>query len=354
MGLAQILGVLSWALLTSPIGLARCVGACLTLPVDSRPRWRKVLPLVVPACFLAREAMRRGVTHLHSHTCANSAILCMMARRLIGVPFSMTLNADIEIWGGAMREKFEEATFTIAITQLLLDQIRRDFPTVRPDQALLGRIGVDTYKWAPCPGRGKRGTGPFRVMTLGRLHRAKGHGVLIQAVRELTTAGRDVTLDLIGDGPERGALEQQVREAGLAERVIFHGSLGEDQVIEHLGRADAFVLASRGEPLGVAYMEAMALELPTIGTAAGGVGEIITDGLDGLLVPPGDSRALSAAVALLIDDDELAKRLGRAGRRTIVSRFDSRLGAAALYERLFGRAPSSVAPLAAPATVPVV
>ena len=89
------------ALLTSPIGLVRCLGVGLTLPVESRPLWRKVLPLVVPACFLAREARRRGVTHLHSHTCANSAILCMMARRLIGVPFSMTLNADIEIWGGA-------------------------------------------------------------------------------------------------------------------------------------------------------------------------------------------------------------------------------------------------------------
>ena len=79
---------------------------------------------------------------LHSHACANSAILCMMVRLLIGIPFSMTLNANIEFWGGAMREKFEEAEFTIAITQWLLDQIRRDFPTLRPDQALLGRIWV--------------------------------------------------------------------------------------------------------------------------------------------------------------------------------------------------------------------
>ena len=352
MGLARILGVLSWALLTSPLGLARCLGICLTLRVDSRPRWRKVLPLVIPACFLAREARRRGVTHLHSHSCSNSAILCMMARRLTGVPFSMTLNANIEIWGGAMREKFEAAAFTIAITQLLLDQVRRDFPTVRPDQALLGRIGVDTRKWSPRPRRGERVSGPFRVMTLGRMHASKGHGVLIQAVQELRARGRDVTLDLIGEGPERGVLEQQVREAGLGDRVIFHGSLGEDQVLEHLGRADAFVLASRAEPLGVAYMEAMALELPTIGTAAGGVGEILTDGVDGLLVPPGDPRALAAAIVLLIDDGELAERLGRAGRRTIVSRFDSRLGAAVLYERLFGHAPPSSAPVATPARVP--
>jgi colanic acid/amylovoran biosynthesis glycosyltransferase len=356
MGPARILGVLFWALMTRPVGLARCLGVGLTLPVESRPRWRKVLPLVLPACFLAREIRRHGVTHLHSHTCANSAILCMMARRLVGASFSMTLNADIKIWGGAMREKFEEATFTIAITQLLLDQIRRDFPTVRPEQALLGRIGVDTRKWVPClrPQWSEQGIRPFRVMTVARLHESKGHDVLIQAVEELTAASRDVTLDLIGAGPERDALERRVREAGLGDRVIFHGSLGEDQVIEHLGRADAFVLASRAEPLGVAYMEAMALELPTIGTAAGGVGEIITNGVDGLLVPAGDSHALAAAIVLLMDNTELAHQLGRAGRRTIVSRFDSRLGAAVVYERLFGCTPAPLAPVAAPATASLV
>ena len=348
---ARILGVLFWALMTRPVGLARCLGMSLVLPVNCRPRWRKVLPLVLPACLLAREVRRRGVTHLHSHTCANSAILCMMARRLVGVPFSMTLNADISIWGGAMREKFEEAVFTIAITQLLLDQIRRDFPTVRPDQALLGRIGVDTHKWIPCPRPqwSEQAMRPFRVMTVARLHKSKGHDVLIQAVAELTAAGRDVTLDLIGAGPERETLERRVKEAGLGDRVIFHGSLGEDQVIQHLGRADAFVLASRAEPLGVAYMEAMALELPTIGTAAGGVSEIITDGIDGLLVPPGDSHALAAAIALVMDNTELAQRLGVNGRRTIVNRFDSRLGAAVLYERLFGHAPVPMVPRAAPA-----
>jgi colanic acid/amylovoran biosynthesis glycosyltransferase len=352
MGPARILGVLFWALTTRPIGLARCVGVGLTLPVESRPRWRKVLPLVLPACFLAREVRRHGVTHLHSHTCANSAILCMMARRLVGVPFSMTLNADIKIWGGAMCEKFEEAAFTIAITQSLLDQIRRDFPTVQSEQALLGRIGVDTRKWVPYPRPqwGEQAMRPFRVMTVARLHKSKGHDVLIQAVGELAAAGRDVTLDLIGAGPEREALERQVREGGLGDRVIFHGSLGEDQVIQHLRRADAFVLASRAEPLGVAYMEAMALELPTIGTAAGGVGEIITDGVDGLLVPPGDPRALAAAIVRVMDNTELAERLGCTGRRTIISRFDSRLGAAVVYERLFGHPPLSLAPLAAPAT----
>jgi glycosyltransferase involved in cell wall biosynthesis len=106
-----------------------------------------------------------------------------------------------------------------------------------------------------------------------------------------------------------------------------------------LREADVFVLASRFEPLGVVYMEAMALGLPTIGTDAGGVGEIITDEQDGLLVPPEDDERLAEAVARLLDDPALRQRLGANARRTIVERFDSRIGAAKFYERLFGAAP---------------
>jgi glycosyltransferase involved in cell wall biosynthesis len=102
---------------------------------------------------------------------------------------------------------------------------------------------------------------------------------------------------------------------------------------------DIFILASHSEPLGVAYMEAMAMELATIGTAAGGVPEIITDRENGLLVPPKDADALAAAIRGLMQSRACRDTIARAGRRTIIERFDSRLGAATLYERLFGHLP---------------
>jgi hypothetical protein len=98
-------------------------------------------------------------------------------------------------------------------------------------------------------------------------------------------------------------------------------------------------LARHAAPLGVVYMEAMAAGVPTIGTRAGGVGEIITDGHDGLLVPPRDPAALAAAVERLIDEPEFAVTLGMNGRATIEERFDSRLGAATLYTRVMGKNP---------------
>ncbi len=259
-----------------------------------------------------------------------------MVRRLAGIPFSLTLNANIEWWGGAMRQKFADAEFTIAISHKLLEQMREEFPELRPDQTLLGRIGVDTKKWRPRRGDEPRAAGPWRLVTVARLHRSKGHAVLIRAIGRLLRNGADVTLRVVGSGPERPVLERLVEELGLRQRVSFTGSLAEDAVIDEISRSDVFVLASDAEPLGVAYVEAMALGVPTIGTAAGGVAEIITDGVDGLLIPARNAERLSAAIARLIDDEFLRRRLGKAGRQTVERRFDSRVGAATLYERLTG------------------
>jgi colanic acid/amylovoran biosynthesis glycosyltransferase len=263
----------------------------------------------------------------------------MMAKRLIGIPFSMTLNANIEVWGGAMKEKFEDADFTIAITRWLLAQLRRDYPSLAPQQALLGSIGVDTRKWVR-NGRPKgHGERPTNLLCVARVAYGKGHDTLLKAVKLLVDGGADVRLDVIGDGPLRQDLEAQASADGLAKRVTFHGSLGELEIIEKMHDADIFVLASISEPLGVAYMEAMAMEVATIGTAAGGVGEIITHDENGVLVPPQNPPALASAIRGLIEDSDRRERLARAGRRSIVQHFDSRLGARTLFERIFGHPP---------------
>lgn len=339
-GVFQAIGCLLWAVLLHPIGFLRAVKLGLCLPVNKRPRWRHVLPLIIPACVMAKAAKRLNISHFHSHTCSNSAIICMMVKRLVGIPFSMTLNANIEWWGGAMKEKFQDARFTIAITQWLLDQMRRDYPSLGENQRLLGRIGVDTTQWTPAEHGSGQAAGITRLITVGRLHESKGHDILLEAVKRLVAAGHEITLEIIGEGPQRAELESRSRESGLSDRVRFLGSLSEQQIIERMREADLFVLASHAEPLGVVYMEAMSMQVATIGTAAGGVGEIITTGVDGILVPPRDAEALADAIGNLIKDKLLRRRLAAAGRRTIIERFDSRLGAATVYEQLTGEAPT--------------
>ena len=337
MGFFGAAGALLWGLL-HPWGLLRCIGLALSIPVEKRPRWKKVLPLVVPALRLAREARRRKVRRFHIHSCANAAILGMMVRRLNGTPFSMTLNANIGWWGGAMAEKMNDADFTIAITTSLLDEARGVAPGLDGRRILLGRIGVDTDRWAP-DGR-RKPSSKGRIVSVSRLVPTKGQDTLLAAVEILARQGIDLEVRLIGDGPQRQELEALSSKSGLQNVVRFLGSLAEHEIIEHLKWADLFVLASHAEPLGVVYMEAMSMEAATIGTRAGGVGEIITDGVDGLLVPPKNPEALAEAIRKLLEDPGLRSRLGSAARKTIVERFDSRIGAATLYERITGQAPA--------------
>jgi glycosyltransferase involved in cell wall biosynthesis len=328
-------------LFSHPAGFFRCFRLTMTLPVEKKHPRLALIPLLLPACILADQCKRLGIAHLHAHTCSNGAILCMMVNCLIGLPYSMTLNANIEWWGGAMREKFGQAAFTIPITRWLADQMRRDFPSLRPEQILPGGIGVDTQRWTPPPHRPDSADRQLRLITVGRLHPSKGHDLLLRALRRLVDgqkqrgdAATDLSLRIIGSGAQRDELESLTRELGLTSQVQFLGSLSEDQVIEQMADADVFVLASHAEPLGVVYMEAMAMEVATIGTAAGGVGEIITDGVDGLLVPPGDEHRLADAIQRLIDDPPLRRRLAKAGRQTIMRSFDSRIGAETLWNRL--------------------
>ncbi|MEM9881658.1 MAG: glycosyltransferase [Planctomycetota bacterium] len=342
MSAGQILGDVTRAKLRHPLGWLKAVRLAATLPVDGGPAVKTVLPLLLPACRLAREVQRRGITHLHSHTCANSAVLCMLVRELTCVPYSMTLNANVEWWGGAMAEKFGRAQFTVAITAWLERQVREQFPLLRDDQLILGRIGVDTLKWHPPVDRPADDGGPLRIISVGRLHPSKGYDVLLDALRRLDGRGVAFDLTLIGDGPQRGELEAKADTLGLADRVTFTGSLGEDAIIEHMQHADVFVLSSHAEPLGVVTMEAMAMEVAAVATDAGGVGEIVTDGVDGLLVPPEDAAAMASALQKLTEDSALRRRLAAAGRRTIVERFDSRRGAATLFEKLTGRRPDAM------------
>ena len=191
---------------------------------------------------------------------------------------------DLESWGGGVDSKLSKAKFVVTHAQWLQGEVRRKCPSVDPARLVLAPVGVDTLKWVP-ESREARGE-CFVLATVGRLHHGKGHDVVIRALARLRSEGRHVRLVVMGFGPEREALVALCRELRISEVVEFTGSLGEDEVISRLRAADAFVLASRFDALGVVYMEAMALGLPAIGTDAGGVGEIITSGETGLLVPP--------------------------------------------------------------------
>ena len=331
-GIGAMFSTALW-LAARPLRTIRAANLAIHLPVDREGGKRPAtIKLLLPAAILARRLISQRAAHLHVHSAASSAVVAMLSHALGGPAYSLTLNADLGGWGGALFEKFERSAFTIAITRKLIEEVQRDLPPLSPGKLLLGRIGVDTRVNKPDPAVARRG-----IVVVARLHFSKGHDTLIRAVGTLRDRGLTSTLRIAGAGPQKEDLEALVRELKLESQVTFLGSIGDAAVVQELQRAEVFALASHNEPLGVAYMEAMACGTPTIGTAAGGVGEIITTEADGLLVPPQDVPALADAMERVLRDAALRERLSTAGRQTIIDQFDSRIGAKTLYERVFGR-----------------
>jgi glycosyltransferase involved in cell wall biosynthesis len=158
---------------------------------------------------------------------------------------------------------------------------------------------------------------PAPFVFAGRLTTAKDVDTTLEAVARVPAA----SLVVVGDGPERARLEQMRDGLGLRDRVDFVGPTSRDGVLAYLRGAEAMVLSSAWENFPHGVVEALALGTPVIATSVGGVPEIVTDGENGLLVPPGDAGALASAISRYLDDPSLRSRL-RAAAAPSVARYD--------------------------------
>jgi glycosyltransferase involved in cell wall biosynthesis len=157
-----------------------------------------------------------------------------------------------------------------------------------------------------------------RIVAVGRLAPPKDPITLVRALARLP-GGRFSAL-IVGDGPERGAVAAELTARGLTGAVELAGARRD--VPELLARSDVFALASLSEGGPISILEAMAAGLPVVASDVGGVGDIVVPGETGLLVPAADPDALASALARLLADPELRRRLGAAGRERARERFD--------------------------------
>jgi glycosyltransferase involved in cell wall biosynthesis len=177
-------------------------------------------------------------------------------------------------------------------------------------------------------------------VTVAHLIARKRHGDVLRALWVLRETHPDVRYEIVGDGPERPALERLCAELGLADRVAFRGALAPAEARAAAASGTAFVLPSVEEAFGVAYIEAMAGGVPAIGCLGeAGPQEIARCGDGILLVAPGDPEALATELRGLLDDARRRDDLGRAARQTVLDHFTwERCGAAtvAAYEEALG------------------
>jgi glycosyltransferase involved in cell wall biosynthesis len=203
----------------------------------------------------------------------------------------------------------------LAVSQAIADELveRLDWPAEKIEVAY-NAVDVERAAVPAPPGlREQLGGGEGRplVVTPARLNEQKGHPVLFEAIRQVP----DALFLLAGDGPEREPLEALAEQLGITDRVRFLGR--REDVPQLLAACDVFALPSLYEGSSLAVLEAMAAGIPIVSSAIGGTDELIDDGESGLLVPPGDSEALAAALRRALGNSDLRERMVTKARERV-------------------------------------
>ena len=211
----------------------------------------------------------------------------------------------------------------IAVSKMIEDKLVVEGRTTAPVTRIYNGVDLSRYERveACCTLPDEYGMEPGSqiVGVVARLEPEKGHPTLLEAWPLVLRAVPDAYLLIVGEGSRREALEAQTRDLRIAHRVVFTGR--RDDVPAVTAALDVAVLPSYREAQGLSILEALALSRPVVASNVGGIPEMITDGVNGILVPPHDPDALAAATIRLLRDHPLADTLGRAGHDMVHDRF---------------------------------
>lgn len=281
---------------------------------------------------LARLLRHRKTDVLHTHTQLAPNILGRIAARLAGAKAVSHIHIESYFRPSRLVRSYHRALDNatarlchaiVAVSEdtrrALLEQ---GYP---PGKVVVVHNGVDL------DGLPARAEPQRRILEVARLAPVKGQRELISALPRLPGA----RLVLAGTDLERGGayqaeLERHARELGVGDRVSFRGY--DPRIPDLLARVDVVALPSLSEGLPIVLLEAMAHGKPVVATPVGGTPELVVDGETGILVPPGDIGALAEALRTLLDDPQLAARMGEAGRRRVEDRFTAQQMADAVLE----------------------
>jgi glycosyltransferase involved in cell wall biosynthesis len=283
-----------------------------------------VYQLLRLAVFLCKQ--RFQIVHTHDLW---SNLMGVPAARLAGTPVIISSRRDLSDseWYSArnramLRLVQNLSTAILANSELVREDLLR-FDSFSPEKVRVVYNGVDAGRFRVRVERERLFPGLKDlklIVTVGNMHSdVKGHPWLIRAAVDVVRKVPSARFLLVGDGELRPAYERLALEVGVKEKVLFLGS--RQDIPEVLSCCDVAVLSSTAEGLPNAVLEYLAAGLPTIATSVGGSLEIIGDGVTGLLVPPRDEQALGCAIVRLLEDQNLAATLARAGRQHVEETF---------------------------------
>ncbi|HEY3974682.1 MAG TPA: glycosyltransferase family 4 protein [Candidatus Sulfotelmatobacter sp.] len=248
------------------------------------------------ACYAVR-LEKHGVDHIHVHHGYFGSWIAMVAARLVGAEFSMTLHgSDLLLHGTFLEAKLRNCAFCLTVSEYNRNYVLEHYAGIDPAKVIVSRMGVEVSVREPLA-LAMRDSEPPVLLAVGRLHAVKDHAFLLRACAQLRDLNADFTCLIAGEGPERRQLEALIQKYGLQERVTLLGEVARSSMTALYDRADAVVLTSRSEGIPLVLMEAMARGKIVLAPAITGIPELVIPGETGFLYEPG---SLSSFVQRLL------------------------------------------------------
>ncbi len=273
--------------------------------------------------FMAQAAMRLAATlHaqrpfnvLHAHMLPRDGHAGLLISRKLGIPFVLTVHGTDVLhyfeqgkkpWARNIRI-VKQADALLAVSSLLMARVA---PYREKRVTRIVPNGVDL---SLIPEHHENV--PRRILSVGTLKQRKCMDRTLEAFAGIAEEWKDATLTIIGIGPMEGQLKSRIKELGLEDRVTLTGGLPHEEVLRQMSEDDVFVLPSWGEGYGIVYIEAMASGMIAVGAKNEGIADTIIDGVNGFLVPAGDTKATEAVLRRIFADEQALASLREAGRQ---------------------------------------
>ncbi len=328
---------------------------CLVMSIQYRNRFfewpREVFfKEFLQAGYIANAALESGqIKHFHAHFCHGSTTIAMFASVMSGIPYSFTAHAkDIYLKdlnpGKLLQKKMRRAEFLVTCTGANEEHLQR----LAPKGTKIHRIyhGLDTQLFSDAERSATTiGNGAVPVvLSVGRLVEKKGFDYLIKACAILKARGRQFHCQIVGGGDDyTETLKSLIKQLDLEDTVTLHGAVTQEELRDIYKQADLFALpclvVDNGDRDGIpnVLVEAMAMRLPVISTDISGIPELISNNVNGLLVPEKNADAMADAIEKLLVNPDLRQQLGDAGRARVCKDFDSQVTTLDLKELFVSR-----------------
>jgi len=259
----------------------------------------------------------RDASIYHAQDCVGGTALARMkAKGLLSAPIFRTIH-HIDDFSEPRLFRFEQKAVSLAEHRFVVSkywqrELRNDYGL----DSVVTYNGMDAADFANVPPRSTKGP---TVLFVGGLEPRKGLEYLIRAMEKVTHVVPDVRLVTVAKTGFRGidqwlTYRTLAEELGILDRIEYHESVDESTLLQFYADCDLLVLPSKTEGWGLSLMEAMVCRKPVVASRAGGIPELVRDGIDGILVDPGDVRWLAEAIVSLLNDPQLRERMGGAGR----------------------------------------